>query len=276
MSSNGSFRVCEHCNQRIPADSVFCSECGSSLHPTRVSRQSRTARSGGQSSSALWGLIGAGILVVVVLVIIHQNGSGTHHAVTASAPRQHHSGKPSVATTPHSSTSPKHPTTPPTSTHKKTTSGSTTHTGVPSKSKTKTPPKTKTTHPKSTTPPPTIQAGFETKSVSYEGATISLVIPRTLTESTSRISSTEWRWGNSGNAAYQVVVNALPPSSSPPAGAITLGPDAYGTAITASNGISNQTLYVDWPGHAWIAVAMTVPTKDSSWLGDIAQTVKIG
>ncbi len=263
VGTNSSFRVCDQCHQRIPADSVFCPECGASLHPTRVSRNAGVNRS--QNFSALWGLLGAGVLLVVVLVVVNRH----HHASIASGPQatQASSGKthrPSGKTTPsQSSTTPKPKA----------------HTTVPKqpkpKIKTKTNPPPAKTKTKVPSTPPTILAGWTNESLPYHGATVSVTLPKSLTESASKISASEWLFANTGNSAYNVQVSALPASFTPPQGSTSLGPDAYGTPISKQGNVSSQTLYVDWTGHAWIAVAMAVPSKDSNWLGTIAQSVRI-
>ena len=267
MGSNFSFRVCDHCNQRIPADSVFCPQCGAALRPTRVSRKA-TSTGGSKNGAALWGLLGAGALLVVVLVALHHRhpnpvaqGTPSHRTTKRSqnnpgstANKRPESGS-TPSSVPKSHPHPKAPVKP--KVHAK-------HSGAPSTKK-----------PKGLSTPPTIQSGWSSQSVSYQGATINLTLPKSLTESISKVSSAEWRFANTGNSAYNVTVTALAPSSSPPAGTNSLGPDAYGTPISDQGKTATQTLYVDWAGHAWVKVSMVVPVQDSSWLGSIAQSVRI-
>ena len=268
MGTNSSFRVCDQCHQRIPADSVFCPDCGASLRPTRVSRQARGATvKEGQNLSALWGLIGAGVLLGVVLVLTHHGphskaalgGSGHPKSKTSSpAPRKSQSNASGS---------------PPSTTKKKTSTPPQTKAKTTTKKSSK-PPSAKKGHHSSA--PPTILAGWSTRSLHYQGATIGLTLPKSLTESATKVSSGEWEFANTGNRVYRVVVDALPPSSNPPAGSSSLGPNAYGTPISQSGQVATQTLYIDWTGHAWIAVEMAVPASHSNWLGTIAQSVRIG
>jgi len=268
VGMNSSFRVCDQCQQRIPADSVFCPECGVSQRPTRVGRNAGGAPR--QGFSALWGLIGAGILLVVVLVVINQHhgpqsvaaGTPTKHSSTPSTSTHHptpSTGAPSSSVKAHPQSKPK--VTPPPVTTKKKAKSSTTP-----------------VHPKAKVPstPPTILAGWNSESLAYQGATISVTLPKSLTESATKLAAGQWLFANSGNSTYNVQVSALPTSYQVPSDATAFGPDAYGTPISHQGKVTSQTLYIDWTGHAWIAVAMAVPSQDSSWLQTIAQSARIG
>lgn len=268
MGTNSSFRVCDQCHQRIPADSVFCPDCGASLRPTRVSRQARGATAKeGQNLSALWGLIGAGALLGVVLVLTH-HGPHSKAALGGSVQPKSKTSSPTPKKKQSNASS-----SPPRTTKKTSTPPTPTKVKTANKKSSKTPSSKKSHH---SSAPPTILAGWSTQSLHYQGATIGLILPKSLTESATKVSSGEWKFTNTGNSVYGVVVDALPPSSNPPAGSSSLGPNAYGTPIAQSGQVATQTLYIDWTGHAWIAVEMAVPANHSNWLGTIAQSVRIG
>jgi hypothetical protein len=204
--------------------------------------------------------VGLGALIVAIIFVFH---SRNHPPVVASKPTARHhlhpSGKQASGShlRPHS----QHQSAPP-------------KTKPPSKPSVASHPHHHLKVPPTT--PATIRPGWSVKTVNYHGAEISVTLPRSLTERAIVASSTTWRWENTGNSAYRVVVSALPASFTPPSSANHLGPGAYGTAITSQAGSRSQTLFVDWPAHAWISVSMTVPSPDISWLGTIARSVRIG
>ncbi len=280
MNTNSGFRVCDHCGTRIPADSVFCPDCGKALRPTRLSRQSQTGarRSGGQGAGALWALLGLGAIIVAVIIWINLPHHPSSRAAvgtpsTSQTASSHHPNN-AVSSAKNTRSRPKP--------HQRTTPAGTKGSGTqrPGRPHSKTSSASSSlhhhrgTHPPTT--PPTLQSGWSAESVQYQGTSINVTIPKTLTETHRRLSSTQWQWANAGNAAYRVVLQALPPSSSPPSGTTALGPGAYGTPIVRHGAMAQQTLYVDWAGHAWIAVAMKVPSSHINWLATIAQSVRVG
>ena len=274
MNTNSGFRVCDHCGTRIPADSVFCPDCGKALRPTRLSRQSqrRAGRSGVEGAGALWALLGLAAIIIAVIIWINL----PHHpsspvAVGTSQPASSHHPKRGVPSAKNSR--PKsHQTTPTRAKGSGTQSSGRPHPKTPSAS-------SSLHHHRKIRPqttPPTLKSGWSAEAVQYQGTSINVTIPKTLTETRRRLSSTQWQWANAGNNAYRVVLQALPPSSSPPTGTSALGPGAYGTPIVRHGAMAEQTLYVDWAGHAWVAVTMKVPSSHINWLATIAQSVHVG
>ncbi len=269
MNTNSGFRLCDHCGKRIPADSVFCPDCGKALRPTRLSRQSqaRIGRAGGQGAGALWALLGLAAVIVAVIFWINR----PHHASVAGGASP--TGHPKTRVSSTKNSQPRNRRTTPSRAKR-----STTHPGGRPHSKTSSASSSLHHHrnvPPSTTPP-SLKAGWSTATVQYQGTSITMTIPKTLTETHHRLSSTQWQWANAGNSAYQVVLKALPASSSPPGGTTALGPNAYGTPIVRHGPMAEQTLYVDWTGHAWIGVTMKVPSSHINWLATIAQSVRVG
>ena len=56
---------------------------------------------------------------------------------------------------------------------------------------------------------------------------------------------------------------------------VSLGPNTWGTPIKSNATTATQNLYVEWSAGHWAEVLMTVPAKDSGWLGSIAESVRI-
>lgn len=105
----------------------------------------------------------------------------------------------------------------------------------------------------------------------YQKVDFGVRLPNALNTSLSA-SKTEWVWGKPGTP-YRIILGVVP--GKPPSASINLGPKTYGTNIAKNSSTATQSLYINWAPGKWVEVFMTVPANQVSWLGGIAQSVRI-
>lgn len=279
---------CPQCGANVPGDSLFCPACGTAVRPSRMARRRRAAAETGPRGGSLWGLIGILVVIGGVLLALHliHRPAAPVGTAAGSGPKTSRGSK-KTPTKAQSGTPSSHPKTGakrPRSGSTQAGTGSKPHrakTGrvqPPTKTHRKKRPHTSLSHPKRPSAPKLVTApgGWVQASLTAKGATVTVTIPHAYDHPIVLGAHNSWRFADPTHPSERVTVRLLPPSASAPAGTNELGPGAYGTAIATTGGLASQTLYVQWSGHAWVAVAMHVPAADESWLGTIAQSVRIG
>lgn len=234
--------MCPQCGQNVLPDDQFCFHCGANLAP-----QPRVGPSPRLRKKRPWWLYGlAGLVVVGLGSLIFRGHTSQKSAATppknlsAASSRHHHSHQ-------HPSTAPS------TSTPASVSPGPT-------------PSSTSSNNPGS---------GWITQTVPYNGGTVSLQLPSALSHVESQ-GGGQWVYGPSSGTsgtAGSVTLEIVGQKSS--SATQSLGPGTYGTAITNQGSLVSQTLYVQWPQHGWVRVAMSVPGSQESWIRTIAQSVQI-
>lgn len=125
-----------------------------------------------------------------------------------------------------------------------------------------------TTYPPNNVPS---SAGWSPEVASYQNVQFSLRIPPAMNSSLGS-SPSHWVWGEV-NTPYQVVVSVVPGKEAN--ATLSLGAHTFGTPISHSGATASQDLYVNWAGHKWVEVAMTVPSQDVNWLEAIAESMRV-
>lgn len=277
---------CPQCSAKVPADSLFCPACGTPVRPSRTARRRRAASQTGPRGGSLWGLVGVLVVIGGVFAALHflhrPHAERRGSALASGSKVSGRSRKTSLGDTGRTAS-------PSNSRHRQAPAKAKTGTGAKAHRVKTAKPGASTTghqthklhtpvHPKASKPPKltTASGGWSQASLTADGATVTVTVPKGYDHRTELAAHNGWRLADPADPAERVTVSLLPPSASAPGGTNKLGPGAYGTPIAKAAGLATQTLYVEWPGHAWVAVAMAVPAADESWLATIAQSVRIG
>lgn len=121
---------------------------------------------------------------------------------------------------------------------------------------------------------------WQPQTETYQGGRIDLTLPVVLAH-LQRASLGYWVWGpqaggrDRSRISSEYYVALAVRGQKAPGATDPVGVNTYATPIVHTATVAIQTIAIQWPQHGWVEVTMAVPNADESWLGAIAQSVRI-